>query len=207
MGSASMGPNLSATAENRLPRLHRQLSYFDRDGRPTQQMQQHWQNFAERIEQRFTDIESLLAQIQQAQATAAQAVQTANTTQSAIDLTNSYTNPVGVLSASSSGAVTVSAHQRIYGDGTSVSVNAGSVSGFAPGQAVTVYYTDPARDGGAVTYLGTTNAVSQTGDTHIVGQVTIPSVGQPDEYGTGPTAPGWKFEDGFNPLIEYELNT
>lgn len=189
-GEFNIGVNLTATDGDKLPRLQRQQTYFA-DGKPTQEMQLRWQRAMERIEQRFTDIESVLAAIQAAQATASAAVQTANATQASIDLSTSYTDPVGVLTASSAGTVTIAAHNRVYASGTSVSVNGGSVSGFAPGDYVTVYYSDPARAGGAVTYLGTTEAVAQTGDRHVVGTATIPAVGSADTVGSSPTAPGW----------------
>lgn len=185
----SAGVNLSATDGDRLPRLQRQETYFEDTGRPTAKMQLHWQRFAERIERRFDDIEAVLAAVQAAQATAAAAVQTANATQAVISLTDSYTNPVSILTASSDGTVTIAAHSRVYGNGTSVSVNSGTVTGQSGN--VTIYYVDPARAGGAVTYIGTTNPVAQTGDTHVAGQVTIPAMGEPATTGSGPAAPGY----------------
>lgn len=205
--SIDVGAGLSATDGDRLPRLQRSVSYFDAQGRPTAQMQLHWQRFAERIEQRFTDVESVLAQIQQAQADAAAARQGVNDTNARLDLSASFINPVGVLTAASDGTITIAAHQRVYADATSVSVDAGSVSGFASGAFVTVYYVDAARAGGAVAYQGTTSAVAQSGNTHIVGQVSIPAAGEVAAPGSGPTAPGYyapPFE--YDPrLIEYEL--
>lgn len=188
-GTLGAGVNLSATDGDRLPRLQRQEVYFEENGRPTAKMQIHWQRFAERIEQRFTDIEAVLAAVQAAQATAAAAVQTANATQTVINLTDSYTNPVSTLTAASDGTVTVAAHSRVYGNGTSVSVNSGTVTGQSG--SVTIYYTDAARAGGAVSYMGTASPIAQTGDTHIVGQVTIPAMGEPATTGSGPTAPGY----------------
>lgn len=188
-GTFNAGVNLSATDGDRLPRLQRQETYFGEGGKPTPQMQLHWQRFAERIERRFDDIESVLAAVQAAQAAAAAAQQTANATQAVISLTDSYTNPVSILTAASDGTVTIAAHSRVYGDGTSVSVNSGTVTGQSGN--TTIYYTDPARAGGAVTYRGTTSPIAQTGDTHIVGQVTIPAAGQPATTGAGPSAPGY----------------
>lgn len=188
-GSLAAGVNLSATDGDRLPRLQRQETYFGEGGKPTPQMQLHWQRFAERIERRFDDIEAVLAAVQAAQAAAAAAQQTANATQAVISLTDSYTNPVSTLTAASDGTVTVAAHSRVYGNGTSVAVNAGTVTGQTGN--VTIYYMDAARTGGAVAYKGTTNPVAQTGDTHIVGQVAIPAAGQPATTGSGPAAPGY----------------
>ena len=100
----------------------------------------------------------------------------------------------GLLTANSDGVVSISAHSRVYTTGsteTSVTVNAGSVSGFAPGAFVRVFYNDAARVGGAVAYQGTTAEVTQTGDTHVIGGVLIPEVGSPPATGEGTTPPGY----------------
>lgn len=139
-----------------------------------------------------TDLETLLLQIQAAQALAQAANDNAVATRNAQDLANSYTNPTGVLSAANDGTITIAAHSRVYPtSGTSVSVDGGTVSGFTSGSYVTVYYVDAGREGGAVTYKGTASAISQEGDTHIVGQVTIPAAGEAPSEGTSPTAPGY----------------
>lgn len=201
-GSFGIGPSVSSSLSVLLAAILDTLTaseaIVDQEGRPTRRFQQIWQNAMDAIKDAFTaqggqitELEAIYAAINTAQTTAAAAVQTANATAAGIDLTNSYTNPVGVGTASSSGTVTIAAHERIYGDGHSASVGAGSVSGFVEGQYVTVYYTDPARAGGTVTYSGTTSAISQTGDTHIVWQGTIPAAGAADTTGTGPTAPGY----------------
>ena len=158
-----------------------------------------WQEAMEKIEDAFaglttqvTDLETLLLQVQAAQNLAQAANDNATATRNAQDLANSYTNPTGVLSATSDGTITVAAHSRVYPtSGTSVSVNSGSVSGFTSGFYVTVYYVDAGREGGTVTYKATTGAISQEGDTHIVGQVTIPEAGSAPSEGTSPTAPGY----------------
>ena len=186
LSAASYAIGLAALDGLRLPRIQRAIAYFDRDGYATTQMQQHWQRAMERIEARFAAVTAAL----EASALAATALQTSQAVQATNDLANSYINPVGVLTASSAGAITVAAHTRIYGN-TSVVVSGGSLSGFASGNYVTVYYQDPARAGGAVTYLGSTSAVAQTGSTYIVGQVSIPAAGSPDATGPGPAAPGY----------------
>lgn len=187
----SFGPNLTVTDGDRLPRLNRGVSYFDKSGAPTQQMQSHWQRFAERIEARFTDIEDVLAQIQQAQATAADAKQTADATATADALNKSFPSPSTILSATSAGTITITAHTRIYGDGTSVAVDGGSLSGWSQGQFVQVYYDDAARAGGAVSYQGTTDVIAQAGSRHIVGGVAIPLAGELPVDGYPPFPPGY----------------
>lgn len=199
--SVSVGPagqGLASVTTPQLDRLQRQIGYFNPDGTPTYQMQLIWQQTMEAIEGAFealtgqvVDLTSIVQQIQAAQQLAQTANDNATQAKRQQDITNSYTNPTQVLTASSDGTVAVSAHTRIYGDGSSVSVNAGSVSGFAPGDYVSVFYIDAARTGGAVTYQGTTNAVAQAGDTHSVGQITIPQPGSPPSSGGGVSPPGY----------------
>ena len=186
LSGASYAIGLAALDGTRLPRIQRSIAYFDRNGQATPQMQKHWQTAMERIEARFAAVTAAL----EASALAATALQAALAVQSSSDLTQSYINPVGVLTAASSGTITIAAHARVYGT-TSVSVGGGSVSGFVPGNYVTIFYQDTARTGGAVTYQGTTSAVAQTGSTHVVGQVTIPASGAADAPGSGPLAPGY----------------
>ena len=186
--------------------MQRQIGYFDQRGHPTALMQLLWQRhcealeeFATRISQQVNDNSNLLAQIltttRIAQAARTEAVAVEATTSLAI----SYTDPVSVLMADSAGNVTVAAHIRRYSNGASVSVNGGSVSGFASGNYVTVYYIDAGREGGAVTYQATTAAISQEGNTHIVGSVFIPAAGEPPASGAGSSAPGYIPPPGFNP--------
>ncbi len=197
-----MGPGTgSITLEPitlKLDRMQRQASYYDAQGRPTAQMQLLWQRHCEALERfasatstQIVDLNNLLAQILAANAIATAANATATQVQQASSLAGSYTDPVSVLSADNTGAVTIAAHTRRYLDGTSASVNGGSVSGFANGSYVTVFYDDAGREGGAVTYQGTTGAVSQEGNRHIVGSVSIPAAGDPPASGTSPTAPGF----------------
>lgn len=167
-------------------------------GNPTAQMQVHWQRTMEAIEAAFagltgqiTDLTSIVSQIQAVNDLASAASATAAAAKASIDIANSFTDPTSVVSGANSGLITIAAHSRVYGDGSSVAVNSGTLPGFTPGDYVTVYYDDAARVGGAVIYQGTTNAVAQAGSRHIVGQVTIPHVGNPPELGISPTAPGY----------------
>lgn len=154
-----------------LPRQLRALRITEKDGTPTAQMQQFWQTVVEKIEAQEERQDAIL---------------------SALKLTTSFTNPVGVLTARQDGAIQVANHTRVYGDGTTVTVNGGSpLTRFANGARVNVYYIDADQEGGSVEYLGTTKAVSQIVSTHIVGQVVIPALAAPDNTGSGPTAPGY----------------
>jgi hypothetical protein len=120
----------------------------------------------------------------------------ATTVSTRTSIESSYTDPTSVLTASADGTITIAAHTRRYTNGDSVSVSAGSVSGLANETRYTVYYSDAAREGGMVTYVATTNAVAQGGNTHVVGVATVPATGQPNADGQSPTAPGYIGDEG-----------
>lgn len=166
------------------------------------QFQALWQKNCEAVEaaffaqgQQIDFLTTIVTGLQEAQRAAAEANQGVATLNAGVSLSSSRTEPVdGLLTANSDGVVSISAHSRVYTTGsteTSVTVNAGTVSGFAPGQFVRVFYNDAARLGGAVAYQGTTAEVTQTGDTHVIGGVTIPQVGEPPSEGSGTTPPGY----------------
>lgn len=201
----SIGPDfqndLTAKAV-RLDRYQRAVPIVDKNGNPTMQEQAANQRNLEAIEAAFAAqgqqiefLTTIVNGLQAAQAAAAQANQGVLALNAGVSLSSSRTEPVdGLLTATSDGVVTISAHSRVYTSGsteTSVAVNAGSVSGFAPGAFVRVFYMDAARAGGAVAYQGTTAEVTQTGDTHVIGGVTIPQVGSPPSEGNGTTPPGY----------------
>lgn len=202
--SKNIGPDWTIGLEGgnvRLDRLMRSLPIGGTDG-PTMQFQALWQKNCEAVEaaflaqgQQIDFLTTIVTGLQEAQRAAAEANQGVATLNAGVSLSSSRTEPVdGLLTANSDGVVSISAHSRVYTTGsteTSVAVNAGSVSGFAPGQFVRVFYNDAARVGGAVAYQGTTAEVTQTGDTHVVGGVTIPQVGSPPATGEGTTPPGY----------------
>ena len=203
-GSVLMGPNFAVGLQGgsvRLDRLMRSLPIGGNDG-PTMQFQALWQKNCEAVEaaffaqgQQIDFLTTIVTGLQEAQRAAAEANQGVATLNAGVSLSSSRTEPVdGLLTANSDGVVSISAHSRVYTTGsteTSVTVNAGSVSGFAPGAFVRVFYNDAARVGGAVAYQGTTAEVTQTGDTHVIGGVLIPEVGSPPATGEGTTPPGY----------------
>jgi hypothetical protein len=148
------------------------------------------------------ELQAIYAAINVAQATATQAVQQAQATEQVVSVANSRTEPVeGNLSATSDGTITIAAHNRIYGDGTTVAVAGGSLSGFSSGQFVRVFYVDAAHAGGAVTYQGTTGDVVTEGSTLVVGGILIPQLGESPATGV-PT-----FPPGYVPNMEYGIPT
>lgn len=209
-----VGPGTGSSLSVTVPQLSR-LTQFDRllnaDGTPSPRLIGIWQTMCEQIEGAFTalstqvnDNTAIIAEIRAAQALATAANDNATSTAARVNIESSYPSPPNVLTASNAGNVTIAAHTRVYADGSEVSVGAGSVSGFSGGDTVTVYYVDSAREGGSVTYQGTTNAVAQANNTHVVGTSVIPAAGQPDATGTPVTAPGVPVEyyeafEGYNP--------
>lgn len=203
-------PSTSASSVPKLDRLTKFDQLFNKDGTPHIRLMNIWQTAMTKIEEAFTiqagdisDLETIVARLTAAEALAASAKTEATASTAASNITNSYTDPTNILSAANTGVVTIAAHERVYGDGTRVNVNSGSVSGFASGNYVSVYYDDAARAGGAVTYRGTVNAVSQAGARHVVGAVTIPAIGAPAATGTTVSAPGYIQETG-GAAREYE---
>ena len=170
------------------------------------QFQALWQRTVEKIEAAFQRVnnvnaeqQSTLDAITAAMALASAAKQQAQSIANEIDLTSSRTDPIeGLLSASSSGVVTILANSRVYGSGTTVAVSSGSVAGQLQSAFVRIYYNDPARVGGAVTYLATTDEITQTNNVHVVGGVAIPAAGEPPSTGIGTSPPGYVQDPGLN---------
>ena len=128
------------------------------------------------------EIQDALVELDAATAAAQAAADNANaataTNTAATSLANSYVSGL-TLTATDAGTdatITISAHTRVYGDGTSVSVSGGSLTGLAYDTTYYVDYDQPSRSGGSVTYQSTTDPTiaAQTGDRHVVGSTTTP---------------------------------
>jgi ribosomal protein L12E/L44/L45/RPP1/RPP2 len=128
----------------------------------------------------------------QAAADASAAATAANAREASLQA--SYIDPAAVLNATPA-LITIAPHDRIYpgaagGPATTVAVSGGTVGATAPDDVDYVFYLDAARVGGSVTYQVSTEPPVQTGDTHVVGAVTIPLTGTADG-GEGPRRPGY----------------
>ena len=192
----------------KLSALDRAGSIVVQDGTPTHQFQQNWQNQGKAIEGAIQilaeAVDGILAAQTAAEAANAAAVvaqDAAATAQVAAEAANDAAAAVGsegtitasgtsglTLTATDAGTdatVNISAHTRIYGDSSSVSVSAGSITGLAYSTDYWVFYDDPTRAGGAVTYQHSTDPADavQTGDRHSVGAVTTPAAAAPDNNG------------------------
>jgi hypothetical protein len=138
-------------------------------------------------------IEAALISLNTATQNAQNAANNANSAASAVtsetSLVNSYPSnfTAPLISADSLGNVTIVNHNRVYGDSVinpTVSVIGATLTTAAtPLSIVRIYYVDPARTGGAVSYLFTidpTIPFAQTGNIHSVGAVEIPTAGSQD---------------------------
>ena len=110
-------------------------------------------------------------------------------------LANSFTTGLTITATDVGANVTIamSAHNRVYGDGTTVAVNAGNITGLAYLTAYFIYYDQASRLGGAVTYQAST-AVQGNGtapNRHFVGAVTTPVAAAPPETGNPVRPPGF----------------
>lgn len=99
------------------------------------------------------------------------------------------------ITATDAGAdvtITISAHTRVYGDGTSVAVSGGSLTGRPYSTDLYIYYDDATRAGGAVAYQSTISqsSAAQTGDRHSLGAVRTPAAAAGPVTGAPNLPPG-----------------
>ena len=179
----------------KLPRFLRTLSIVDEKGQPTIAFHQWWESVLKQVEQSINAIQDALDAAGIANAAAVAAQNAANSAQSVAKLTNSGAAGLTITAndVGSDAAIDISSHTRVYGDGTNVSVNSGSLSGLAYNTTYYVYYDDPSFAGGSVTYQVTTSQMtaSQTGSRHLVGGVVTPAAGGVPVGGSGPKPPGF----------------
>lgn len=191
-----------------LPRLQRTIAIVNNAGQPGLEFHRWWQSVAESIETAFANLEATVTAVAAAQAAAtaanaaaAAADAAAATAQNAADavtteasLTNSYVTglTLGATDAGSNASVSISAHTRVYGSGTSVSVNSGNLTGLSYSTTYYIYYDQASRLGGAVTYQSTTSqaTAAQTGNRHFVGAVKTPAAAAGPTSGYGVSPPG-----------------
>lgn len=189
----------------RLPPLNGQVAIVDAQGRPTAQYMRFWQTFSNAIVQEVGALQA--AQIAEAAAVTAQAAAStataaANAAQASVDGANATTalvtstvsgNPISAEDAGTDATIVIDAHDRIYGDGTTAAVDAGSLTGLAYSTRYWVGYIDASRTGGAVTYTASTTVKGNgSGDPsyHFVGAVLTPAALGPPVDGLPNLPPG-----------------
>lgn len=86
--------------------------------------------------------------------------------------------PLSAVSGPSTSTISIASHTLQYGYGT-VAYNSGSITGLTPNTNYYVYADDPLFQGGAVTYLATTNAqvVTANNGRYYVGSITTAIAG------------------------------
>jgi hypothetical protein len=104
-------------------------------------------------------------------------------------IANSYTDPTSVLTATVSGSaatIVIADHSRVYTDGMKVAVTGATLTGLAIDTTYYVFYSDPDRKGGTVSYQTTTDqtAAAQIGGIHSCGSIYT------DSMATGPVTGG-----------------
>lgn len=202
MGKAVAGPGVNLSPGNnvsvpKLDRIMRQ-EVITNGNVADERFRIIWEKTMQQIEKAFSnqqgqiDDQAAIVALLQSVVAQLQEVQTqAQTTAQDEALAKSFVTPQNIIFADSSGTILINAHTRVYGDGNSVPVSGGSVSGFNPGDYVQIYYDDAARAGGVVNYQGTTSVVVQSGARHIVGGVAIPPPGTTPTPGTVRPPPGY----------------
>lgn len=125
---------------------------------------------------------------------AADAADTADAVMSASNINNSYVSGLTLTAADAGTDATasISAHTRVYGDGTSVAVNAGTVLHLLYSTNYWIYYDQASRAGGAVTYAASTAPIgNRPPDQHFVGAISTPAALGAPSNGHGANPPGY----------------
>jgi hypothetical protein len=137
------------------------------------------------ITQLQNDMLDRITEIEAAQAAADAAQASANTVHTTDKISVSATVPSTILNAFDAGTdatITVAAHTRIYGDGTTVTVGSPvNITGLAYSTTYAVYYDDPTTSTTSPSYVAT-NILSHAqanyaSGRHFVGQVSTPASG------------------------------
>jgi hypothetical protein len=179
LSGATLTGSGTATTFLRLPTLNQNIPIADAQGNPSPEFMRFWQNTVGKIAAAFNATTAANAAAIVANNAAATALNAAQTVTNVSAISNSYVTGVTITAtdAGTNVTLTISAHTRVYGDGTSVAVSAGSITGLPYSTLEYVYYDDAARVGGAVTYLATTSSATaaQAGIRHTVGSATTPA--------------------------------
>ena len=160
-------------------RLSSQVAIVNRNGHPTQKFQWDLNKAFAELEAQITSLSSTVSDLQ--------------ATIRRDSISASFTVPTLVATAADAGSdvtITMIAHERQYGDETSVSVDGGSITGQPYSTTVAVYYDDEDREGGAVTYAATTDLKTAQNNhvagRHYVATLTTPAAAAPPTSGGSP---------------------
>jgi hypothetical protein len=192
----------------RVPRFDRSIPIVEENRTPRLPFHQWWDVAAGQIEEAINGIQDALLAAGIALEAAADAQDAADTAIAAAasaeasaggatgltSVVNSGVdaNPLTATDFGAGATINIAAHNRLYPDGSSVAVNPGSITPRAYSTEYWVYYDDPTRVGGAVSYAATTTEAdaAQAGDRHLVGKITTPAALDPDTNGLYKKYPG-----------------
>jgi hypothetical protein len=193
-----------------IPKLQYNLPMTLDTGVPTQTFQRWWQEVADNITSNFNDLAQAVSDIQTLQSQMNDRITEITTLQGQMndritEIENAvrdysiglgWMSPGSVLTSTDNGTdanIVIANHTRKYGNATSVSVTGATITG-AYGTLYYVYYDDPSRAGGAVTYHTDTNpnvaANNAAVGRHYVGSITTTSSGGGSTSGGGTVPPG-----------------
>lgn len=187
------------------------------ENQPTRQFQYYIQRILEALETDLDDITGILADITAAQAdivtaqadivTAQSDITTTQADQAAqLKLLKRVTSwPYGVTltgtDAGSDATVTISAHTRIYGNGDTVAISSGSITGLAYSTTYGIYYDDSTLAVTSPTFLSTTTTSNSlptaNASRHHIGVITTPAASDPDTGGDPSSPPGGGIDTGY----------
>ena len=186
-----------------LPDLQRTVPLTEeKTSYPTLAFHRWWQEVTRKLAEAFQGLTAAVNAVQLAQKAADTAQAAAVVAQNAADGANSVASltssgvtglTLSAVDAGSSATISVSAHTRVYGNGSSVSVSASPpLTGLSYSTLYYVFYDQPSRSGGTVSYQITTSqtTAAQTGNRHLVGAVTTPAAAGPAETGDPVNPPG-----------------
>lgn len=191
-----------------ITRLNAGVPIVDKQGRPLPAFTTPLQATLEQLESAVADVSELvlnLITLNNLITAAEDAIEDANT---AIETANAATEALSTadslaksgtrgltMTATDAGTdvtITISAHTRVYGNGDEVAVNGGSLTGVPYSETRYVYYDDPDREGGAVTYQSSTDEAEavQVNDRHSLGVIETPAPAAPAKEGFYTRPPG-----------------
>lgn len=167
------------------------------ENKPTYHFQRYIDELCKNIENNFNDLAATVAAIAAAQATADAASAAAATAALNDKISSSATDPSVVVTATDAGTdatITIAAHTRRYGDGTTLAVAGGALTGKAYSTLYAIYYDDPTVADTTPTYVATTvlkdAQPNSASGRHYVDQITTPASGGGGTGGGGYKPPG-----------------
>lgn len=179
-----------------LPNLDIWQQIVDSKGYPTLPFHIWWQEFVKNQNNTNDELSSQISAITGLDSSVTEALSAAD--DSILVSSGTIGASITATDAGTTATISISAHTRVYGNGSAVSVSSGAVAGLSFSTTYYIYYDQPTRVGGPVSYQATTSKITavQVNDRHFIGQITTPANGAADTSGTTPDPPGFGFLPG-----------